>query len=814
MPKYIEKVEKMMLPVIPTRGLVAFPSMPLNFELEREISIRAVEAAAGEDMYVLLLCQKDIGCAAPTPKDLYEVGTVCRIKQTLKSPDGIVRVLAEGVCRGTAISFTGRDGCIYANVLTKTVALEKGDSDIRSEALLREAITALEDFLGYLPSESGEILLSARSIKNPGQAADFIAASAFVKFEDKQRILNVFEPLARLETVAVILEEETKLLAVELSIHKKVRQAIDDNQKEYYLREQLKAIQTELGDDAEDEAGAYYSKIEASGFPKEIQEKLSKEVGRLLKTAYGSPEAAVLRNYLDLCLEIPYGKFTKDRLDIARAKKILDEDHDGLEKPKNRILEYLAVKQLNPQLRHQIICFVGPPGVGKTSLGQSIARAMHRKFVRVSLGGIRDEAEIRGHRKTYVAAMPGRIVNALCQAGSMNPVMLLDEIDKLCSDMRGDPASALLEVLDSEQNKTFRDHFVEMPCDLSNVMFLATANTLDTIPRPLLDRMEIIELYTYTKPEKLAIAKNHLIPKQMKRHGLTKRMLRLSDDAITELIDGYTRESGVRNLEREIAAVCRRAARKMVEEGKKSISISKETLSAYLGPKKYLEEEKTTENEVGVVNGLAYTSVGGDLLKIETTVMPGSGKIELTGTLGDVMKESARIAVSYIRTNSDVLGIPQDFYKTKDIHIHVPDGATPKDGPSAGVTMLTSLVSTLTGVPARCDTAMTGELTLTGRVLPIGGLREKSTAAWNAGIKRVLIPADNLSDLEELDPVVRASLLFIPVRKGMQVLQQALAREDAPASNDSKRQPPCSSKQSIPLQDSVHTPITARHTDT
>lgn len=814
MPKYIEKVEKMTLPVIPTRGLVAFPSMPLNFELERELSIRAVEAATREDMYVLLLCQKDIGCVAPAPKDLYEIGTVCRIKQTLKSPDGIVRVLAEGVCRGTAVSFAGRDGCIYANVLTKTVALEKGDSDIRSEALLREAITTLEDFLVYLPAESGEILLSARSIKNPGQAADFIAASAFVKFEDKQRVLNVFEPLARLETVAVILEEETKLLAVELSIHKKVRQAIDDNQKEYYLREQLRAIQTELGEDGGDEAAAYYKKIRESGFPEEIQEKLSKEVGRLLKTSYGSPEAAVLRNYLDLCLEIPYGKFTKDRLDIDRAKKILDADHDGLAKPKNRILEYLAVKQLNPELRHQIICFVGPPGVGKTSLGQSIARAMHRKFVRVSLGGIRDEAEIRGHRKTYVAAMPGRIVNALCQAGSMNPVMLLDEIDKLCSDMRGDPASALLEVLDGEQNKNFRDHFVEMPCDLSNVMFLATANSLDTIPRPLLDRMEVIELYTYTKPEKASIAKNHLIPKQLKRHGLTKRALRLSDDAIMELIDGYTRESGVRNLEREIAAVCRRAARRMIDEGKKSLTVSKEVLSTYLGPRKFLDNEKTVENEVGVVNGLAYTSVGGDLLKIETTVMPGSGKIELTGTLGDVMKESARIAVSYIRANSDTLGIPQDFYKTKDIHIHVPDGATPKDGPSAGVTMLTSLVSTLTGVSVRCDTAMTGELTLTGRVLPIGGLREKSTAAWNAGIKRVIIPADNLSDLEELDPVVRASLLFIPVRKGIQVLQETLVQDDVSASSDSKRQTSCTTKQTNPLQDNVHPPITARQTDT
>lgn len=812
MPRYIEKVDKMTVPVIPTRGLVAFPSMPLNFELEREMSICAAEAAVKGDMYVLLLCQKDLSCSAPTPKDLYEIGTVCRIKQTLKSSDGIMRVLAEGVCRGTAISFSGHGNFMYANVLAKTVSLEKGDCDIRSEALLHEAVTALENFIGYLPTDSDDILLSARSIKNPGQAADFIAASTFVKFEDKQRILNMFEPLKRLEMAAVILEEEAKLLAAELKIHKKVRQAIDDNQKEYYLREQLKVIQAELGEDTGDDADAFYKKIDASGFPKEIQEKLRKEVGRLQKSSFGSPEAAVLRNYLELCLEIPYGKTTKDRLDIARAKKILDEDHDGLEKPKNRILEYLAVKQLNPELRHQIICFVGPPGVGKTSLGHSIARAMNRKFVRVSLGGIRDEAEIRGHRKTYVAAMPGRIINALCQAGSMNPVMLLDEIDKLCSDMRGDPASALLEVLDSEQNKNFRDHFVEMPCDLSNVMFLATANSLDTIPRPLLDRMEIIELYTYTKPEKIAIAKNHLIPKQLRRHGLSKRTLRLSDVAIEELIDGYTRESGVRNLEREIAALCRRAARQMVEEHKKSVTISKETLANYLGPRKFLDDEKTQRDEIGVVNGLAYTSVGGDLLKIETTAMPGNGKIELTGTLGDVMKESAHIAVSYIRTHSNTFGLAEDFYKTKDLHVHVPDGATPKDGPSAGVTMLTSLVSTLTGTPVRCDTAMTGELTLTGRVLPIGGLREKSTAAWNAGIKRVLIPADNVSDLEELDPAVRAALLFIPVRNAVEVLREVLVQEGAPAQSTAHHTP--SAKQPIPIQDSVHAPITARQTNT
>ena len=774
MPKYIEKAEKLTLPVIPTRGLVAFPSIPLNFEVERDFSVAAIDAARECDMYVFLVCQRSVDCDEPTPADIYETGTVCRIKQTVKTPEGITRVIAEGVCRGTAASFTAVGSCIYADVITKTVTLARGESDIRTEALLREATQSLEHMLSFAPGDNSDLLLAAKAITNPGQAADFIASSALVKFEDKQKILEIYEPLARLETLIVIIESETKLLLLEMNIHKKVREAIDENQRDYYLREQLKVIQGELGGDSEDEADEYYDKIDAANLPKEVHDKLYKEVSRLAKSPFGSPEATVLRNYLDICLEIPFNKITEDRLDIAEAKRILDADHDGLKKPKDRILEYLAVKQLNPDLGNQIICLVGPPGVGKTSLGASVARAMGRKFVRVSLGGIRDEAEIRGHRKTYVAAMPGRIITALTQAGSMNPVMLLDEIDKLCSDMRGDPASALLEVLDGEQNKAFRDHFVEMPVDLSKVMFIATANSLDTVPRALLDRMEVIELSTYTKNEKLSIAKNHLIPKQLKRHGLTRRNIRISDDVICEIIDGYTRESGVRNLEREIAAICRRAARIMIESGKKSVTVKKESLASLLGPRRFLDEEKSTEDEIGVVNGLAYTSVGGDMLKIETSVMDGMGKLELTGTLGDVMKESARIAVSYIRAHAAELGVSSDFYKTKDIHIHVPEGATPKDGPSAGVTILSSLVSTLTGTPSRRDTAMTGELTLTGRVLPIGGLREKSTAAWNAGIKRVLIPADNVTDLEEIDPTVRQNLLFIPCRRASQVLDEIL----------------------------------------
>lgn len=777
MPRYTEKAEKITLPVIPTRGIIAYPSVPLSFEVEREVSLAALDSASESDMYVFLLCQKDLSVENPLPEDLYEIGTVCRIKQSVKTPEGTTRVIAEGVCRGFAVSFTSVGEAYFAELVTKTVTLDQSDVNVKLDALIGETLNSLEKMLSFLPADGSNILLTAKTIKNPGQLADFIASGVLVKVEDKQEILEIFEPVERLEALAVIIEKETKLLVLEMKIHRKVRDAIDENQRDYYLREQLKVIQGELGVDSEDEADEYYDKIDASGFPDDIKEKLYKEVSRLAKSPFGSPEATVLRNYLDICLEIPFNRFTNDRIDIERARKILDRDHDGLEKPKSRILEYLAVKQLNPELGHQIICFVGPPGVGKTSLGSSIADAMNRKFVRVSLGGIKDEAEIRGHRKTYVAAMPGRIVTALTQAGSMNPVMLLDEVDKLCSDMRGDPASALLEVFDGEQNKSFRDHFVEMPCDLSKVMFIATANTTDTIPRALLDRMEVIELNSYTKNEKLAIAANHLIPKQLKRHGMTKKQLRIGDGVIEELIDGYTRESGVRNLEREIASVIRKAAKIIIESGKKSVCVTKANLSELLGPRRFLDEEKQTMDEVGIVNGLAYTSVGGDMLKVESAVMPGTGKLELTGTLGDVMKESAHIAVSYIRANCDALGVNGEFAKTKDIHIHVPEGATPKDGPSAGVTILSSLVSTLTGTPVRHDTAMTGELTLTGRVLPIGGLREKTTAAWNAGIKRVIIPKDNLTDLEEIDPIVRKSLLFIPCSRADEVLKEILVTD-------------------------------------
>ena len=776
MPSYIEKVEKATLPVLPTRGLIVFPSIPVNFEVEREISHKALDNAKGSDMYVFVICQKDINIEDPTPLDFFDNGTVCKIKQTVDTPSGNTRVIAEAMCRGSAVGYFEKNGCFYADIITKTVSLAQNDMGLRVEALMNEAITSLERIVKLMPNDASDLVLTAKSIKNPGQAADFIASTALVKYEDKQKVLDVYEPVERLETLIMVIESEIKLLSTEMKIHKKVREAIDENQKEYYLREQLKVIQSELGNDAGDDIDEYYDKIDAASLPKDVKDKLYKEVGRLAKAPIGSPEANVLRNYIDVCLELPYNVLTEDTASLEHASYILERDHYGLKKPKERILEYLAVKQFAPDIRHQVICFVGPPGVGKTSLGSSIAEAMGRKFVRVSLGGIKDEAEIRGHRKTYVAAMPGRIITAITQAGSANPVVLLDEIDKLCSDMRGDPASALLEVLDGEQNKNFRDHFIEMPFDLSNVMFIATANTLDTIPRPLLDRMEVIELSTYTKSEKLNIARNHLLPKQLKRHGLTKSKLKISDSVIELIIDGYTRESGVRNLEREIASVCRKAVKKLVENGSNSVTVSKKNLSDFLGHVKFMDDKLSDKDEIGVVNGLAYTSVGGDVLKIEAAIMDGSGKIELTGTLGDVMKESAHIAVSYIRSHAEELGISADFMKNHDLHIHVPEGATPKDGPSAGVTMLSTLVSLLTKTPARADTAMTGELTLTGRVLPIGGLKEKATAAWNAGIKKVLIPEKNVSDIDELDEEVRSALTFIPCKYAHQVLAEILVR--------------------------------------
>lgn len=774
MPRYLEKIESITLPVIPLRGTVAFPSLPVNIELQRDISKNAVEAADKNNAMVFVAAQKDMSIESPSKDDLYSVGTVIRLKQSIKGNNGSVRIIAEGVCRATVSSVYMKNDCIYADIITKQISLEKPESDLKTEALSKEAISLLRNFTAYMPSISDDIIYSAEIIKSPGLLADFIAMNVFVRFNDKQEILEIYDPLKRLEKISVILENELKLLKMELAIHKKVKEQIDENQKEYYLREQLKVIQNELGGGVEDEISEYYSKIESASLPNEVEEKLKKEVFRLQKSSFGSPEASVIRNYLDICLEIPWNKKTKDRIDIEKSKKILNNDHYGLSEVKDRIIEYLAVKKLSPDLKNQIILLVGPPGVGKTSLGRSIARAMNRKFARISLGGVKDESDIRGHRKTYVASMPGRIISALIDAKVQNPVILIDEIDKMCSNVQGDPASAMLEVLDGEQNKAFRDHFVEIPVDLSDCIFIATANSLSSISRPLLDRMEIIQLHTYTKNEKMNILKEHLLPKQLKRHGLSKRTLKIDDEVLEFIIDGYTRESGVRNLERYIAALSRKAVRIIIEENKKSVTVSCDNIETILGPRKFIQDKTDAVDSVGIVNGLAYTEVGGDVLKIESVVMDGSGKIELTGNLGDVMKESAHIAYSYIRANSNLLGIDGDFYKTKDIHIHVPEGAVPKDGPSAGVSMLTSMVSALVGRKISHNVAMTGEFTLAGRVLPIGGLREKTTAAWSAGISNVLIPYDNLQDLEEIDQEIRRLLNFIPCKNAYDVLDNAL----------------------------------------
>ena len=778
MSTYIEKTGHFSLPVIPMRGMVAYPGIPLSFELSRDFSIAACEAASAQnEMLLFLVAQKDIAIEEPTFDDLYRMGTVVKIKQTLKTPEGNLRVIVDGLERGTALRFSECDGYIVADIFT-AVALRPEASDERIDALNREIMAALEKMISFMPSSSDELLLAVRSIHDPGMLADFVAANVLIKMEDKQRILEIIDPIARAEALTVILASETKIIRYELEIHKKVKARIDKNQKDYYLREQLKVIQNELDGESDSDIDEYMAKIErAKDLPKEVREKLIKETERLSKLPFASPESAVLTTHIDSCLDIPWGKKTKDRNDISAARKVLDKDHDGLEKIKERILEFLAVKQLNPDLRNQILCLVGPPGVGKTSLGASIARALKRKYVRISLGGVRDEADIRGHRKTYVGAMPGRIIHALSECQSLNPVMLLDEVDKIGADMRGDPAAALLEVLDGEQNKNFRDHFIELPVDLSDTLFIATANTLDTIPRPLIDRMEIIELHSYTANEKLRIAKNHLVPKQLKRHGLTKKTFKITDDAIRLLIDGYTYESGVRNLEREISSLCRKAAKKLIEEALTSVSVTADNLTAFLGGRKVLPEKIDDTDYVGVVNGLAYTEAGGDLLKVEVAIMEGTGKIELTGTLGNVMKESAQIAVSYIRAHATELNISPDFYTKKDIHVHVPEGATPKDGPSAGVTMLTALVSALSGVPVRRDVAMTGEITLTGRVLAIGGLREKTSAAYAAGVRTILIPNDNVKDLQDIDPTVREAVNFIPLRTASDVLSAALIRK-------------------------------------
>ena len=769
--------ETLRLPLLALRGLNVFPGMLLTFDVERSASLGALSAAEKRNQMIYLVPQKDLTVDLPEAADLYGVGTVCRIRQMLRqSQGGACRVMVEGLYRAETQALH-MDPKGHTALLRPRPDKEEKSGTPRTEALLRSCVSLFQEYLQLNPEMPGEQILNVLANPNPAYVSDYIAQNVHLHLEDKQMLLEESSPSRRLALLVRLMNKELNVLSIEKELNDQTQEAMNRSQREYFLREEMKIIQAELGEDGySDDYEELRQKIAALSCPEEVTRKLNKELGRLQKQPFGSAEAAVIRSYLDVCLELPWGKRTQETVDIAKARKILDEEHFGLEKVKERILEYLAVKQLSPEVKGGLLCLVGPPGTGKTSIAMSVAHATGRKLVRVSLGGIHDEAEIRGHRKTYIGSMPGRIIAGIQQAGSCNPLMVLDEIDKLGSDYRGDPSAALLEALDPEQNATFRDHFLELPFDLSQVFFITTANTTSTIPRALLDRMEVIELPSYTDEEKLQIARRHLIPKQRKKHGLKAVQLKLEDAAVREIIRSYTRESGVRVLERQLAAVCRKAASGIAEGKYKSLSVKAGGLEELLGPAKFKPDALRTRPEVGLVRGLAYTEVGGEVLDVEVAVLPGSGKLELTGNLGDVMKESARAAVSYIRSRVDALGIDPDFYKNCDIHIHFPEGAVPKDGPSAGITVTMALISALTGAPVRGDVAMTGEITLRGRILPIGGLREKTMAALRAGVKTVIIPAENEPDLKEIDQTVRAALHFVPVDHADAALDVALLR--------------------------------------
>ena len=770
-------------PVLALRGLAVFPKQTVHFDVGRDKSVKALEEAMKRDQKILLSPQFDLEIEDPGYEDLAAIGTVGQIKQVLRAPGENTRVLVEGLFRANLKDLTRTSPYLEGHV--EAISEVEPVGSAREKALCRRAISVYSDYLTLVDHPSQSLLLRLMASQDCGYVADTIAQNSGIEFSDKAEMLELLDPQLRLEWCIHALLEEIQVLKLEDEIQDKTRAEMDQQQRDYYLREQIKVMQDELGDgDDASEIDSYEKDILALKLPEDTEKKLLKDVDRLKKQPFGSSEGAVLRGYLDTVLELPWNVTTKERVDVAAAKRILDKDHFGMEKVKERILETLAVRKMAPEMPPQILCLVGPPGVGKTSVAYSIARSLNRKLARISLGGVRDEADIRGHRKTYVGAMPGRIITALTQAGSMNPVLLLDEVDKMGSDYRGDPSAALLEVLDAEQNKTYRDHYLEIPVDLSNVMFITTANTLDTIPRPLLDRMEVIELGSYTDEEKLMIAKDHLVPKQLEKHGLKKSQLRLSDDAIREIIRCYTRESGVRSLERLLAQICRKADKMLLDDPElQRVKVTGANLEDFLGVRKFLPDRLPEGDQVGLVTGLAWTSVGGETLEVEVNVMDGSGKLELTGNLGDVMKESAHAALSYIRANAANLGVPGDFYKTKDIHVHFPEGAVPKDGPSAGVTVCTAMVSALTGQTVRQDVAMTGEISLRGRVLPIGGLKEKTMAAMRHGIHTVVIPEDNVRDLEEIDQTVRRALTFVPAKTVDTVLETALNRpqEAAPA---------------------------------
>ena len=771
------------MPVLALRGLAVFPEQTVHFDVGRVKSALALEEAMKGDQILLLIPQKNIIDDDPGYSGLYTIGTVVKVKQILKAQNDNIRVLVTGLRRAKITEMLQTTP--YLSAMVESMPETQTEDTLRARALRREANSLYAAYTELIDRPPQTVQLRLIASDNCGYIADSIAQNSDFDYRDKAKLLCQLNPVHRLESAVKLLKQEIEMLRLESDIQEKTRANIDQDQRDYYLREQLKAIREELGEgDDINEFAEYEKGILLLNLPEDSESKLMKDLARLKKQPFGSSEGAVLRNYLDTVLELPWNTSTRERVDVEAARKILNKDHYGLEKVKERILETIAVRQMAPEMPPQILCLVGPPGVGKTSVAYSIARSLNRKMARIALGGVHDEADIRGHRKTYVGAMPGRIITAMIQAGSNNPVLLLDEVDKMGSDYRGDPSAALLEVLDGEQNKSYRDHYLEIPFDLSNVMFITTANTLDTVPRPLLDRMEVIELDSYTDEEKLMIAKNHLIPKQISKHGLKKSQLRITDDGIREIIQCYTRESGVRTLERSFAEICRKTAMQLLTEPEcKRVQVTEKNVGDYLGVRKYLPDRMSANDQIGIVTGLAWTAVGGETLEVEVNVMDGTGKLELTGNLGDVMKESAHAALSYIRANADALGIAPDFYKTKDIHVHFPAGAVPKDGPSAGVTVCTAIVSALTGTTVRHDVAMTGEISLRGRVLPIGGLKEKTMAALRHGIRIVVIPKDNQRDLEEIDQTVRNALQFVTAETVDTVLDTALNKkvEAAPA---------------------------------
>ena len=764
------------LPMIPLRGLSVFPNMVLHFDIGREKSINALEKAMVNNQYIFLSSQIDENTDLPTPDDFYKIGTIGKIKQMLKLPGDSIRVLVEGLCRGSIEEILFE--VPYFKCRIKPIGEDETEPDSEAEALMRTVLGSFDEYINIDQNLAPEVFASVVTVESPGRMADMIASHIEIKIEDKQTVLETIDPKERLRKLNEILRKEIEILTIEQDISTKVKTQINQNQREYYLREQLRAIQEELGgvEELEDEIADFRAKLAELNLDEKTSAKIEKEISRFSKMQPSSAEATVSRTYIETVLELPWNTMSEDNIDLTEAEKILNEDHYGLDKVKERVLEYLAVIRLSESLKGPILCLVGPPGTGKTSIAKSVARSIGREFVRMSLGGVRDEAEIRGHRRTYIGAIPGRIINSIKECGTKNPVFLFDEVDKIGADYKGDPASALLEVLDPEQNKDFTDHFLEVPFDLSKVMFITTANTTETIPRPLLDRMEVIEVSGYTEEEKLKIAQKYLVPKQIKENGLTKNQISFTKTGIMTLINYYTRESGVRNLEREIGTLCRRVARQYVTGSEEKVSLTAGKVEEYLGKKKYHFDVIRNKKEVGVTTGLAWTAVGGVTLFIETTALPGTGKIVLTGQLGDVMQESAKTGISYIRSVADKLGIDGDFYKDKDLHLHIPEGATPKDGPSAGVAMCVSLISTLTGIPVRKDVAMTGEITLRGKILPVGGIREKVMAAHRAGIRKVLLPKDNEPDINDIPETVRNEMEFVLLNKVDDALKEVLVR--------------------------------------